>query len=105
MFSKIAGALAFAELSTVVPKSGGCYAYFQAAFKDMHPYFGPLPGFIFIWIMLIIIIPASCAIVAILFADYVYEPLRSSLSTEFHESYENLTKTITGAVTLGTLSV
>lgn len=95
------GTLSFAELSTVVPKSGGCYAYYQASFKDMHPYFGPLPGFIFIWIMVVIIIPTAMAVDAHLFANYVYEPFRPGLTSDFNDSYENVIKTALGAGTLG----
>ncbi|XP_046675808.1 b(0,+)-type amino acid transporter 1-like [Homalodisca vitripennis] len=94
------GALAFAELSTVVPKSGGSYLYFQTAFKDLHPFLGPLPGFIFIWIILMIVVPACLAILSILFADHVYEPFRTSFSTNFHNDYEGLIKKIIGAATL-----
>ncbi|XP_054289421.1 b(0,+)-type amino acid transporter 1-like [Macrosteles quadrilineatus] len=94
------GALAFAELSTVVPKSGGSYAYFQTAFKDLHPFLGPLPGFLFIWIMMIIVVPADLAVVALLFANYVYEPVRPSLSPEFHANNEVLVKNTIAAATL-----
>uniref|UniRef100_A0A1B6LIY0 Amino acid permease/ SLC12A domain-containing protein n=1 Tax=Graphocephala atropunctata TaxID=36148 RepID=A0A1B6LIY0_9HEMI len=99
------GALGFAELSTVVPKSGGSYLYFQTAFKDLHPFLGPLPGFIFMWIILMIVVPACLAILSILFADHVYEPFRPSFSKEFHSDYESSIKTVIGAATLLTVGV
>jgi amino acid transporter len=63
----IFGAFAYAELGCMIPKAGGEYEYLMAAF-------GSLPGFLFIWTFLIIIIPASFALSAFIFADYVLQP-------------------------------
>lgn len=59
----LAGALCFAELGSRLPKSGGEFAYLNAAF-------GPSLAFLFGWCNLVLSGPASIAAVARTFADY-----------------------------------
>jgi APA family basic amino acid/polyamine antiporter len=58
------GAFVFAELSTVIPKVGGQYAFFREAFH-------PLVAFLHGWSLLLIIQSGATAAVAVAFAQYV----------------------------------
>lgn len=60
----LAGAFVFAELSTVMPKVGGQYAFFREAFH-------PLVAFLHGWSLLLIIESGATAAVAVAFAQYV----------------------------------
>ncbi len=58
------GAFIFAELGQRMPKVGGGYAYLRAAF-------GPLPGFLYGWALLLIMATGAAAAVAMTFATYL----------------------------------
>jgi APA family basic amino acid/polyamine antiporter len=57
------GALVFAELGARRPLVGGGYAYLREAF-------GPLPGFLYAWALLLVIATGAAAAVAMTFAGY-----------------------------------
>ncbi|XP_028930936.1 B(0,+)-type amino acid transporter 1 isoform X3 [Ornithorhynchus anatinus] len=61
------GALCFAELGTMITKSGGEYPYLMEAF-------GPIPAYLFSWTSLMVIKPSSFAIICLSFAEYVAAP-------------------------------
>lgn len=52
---------------TMIPKSGGDYAYINEAF-------GPLPAFLYLWAALLVIMPAGNAITSLTFANYILQP-------------------------------
>ena len=68
------------ELGTVVPSSGGEYAYLSKAF-------GPIPGFLFAWTSISLLKPAETATICLAFATYAIDPFVD-------------TKTVPGAVKL-----
>ncbi len=62
--SALFGAFVFAELSTVMPRVGGQYAFFREAFH-------PLAAFLHGWALLLIVQSGATAAVAVAFAQYV----------------------------------
>lgn len=85
------GALSFAELGTVVGKSGAEYSYFQEAFEKTHKFWGPLPAFICAWIYIVILRPAEVAIIVMTFAQYTIQPFAEDISPEFKNKAITLT--------------
>lgn len=84
----LCGAFVFAELSTVLPRVGGQYAYFREAFH-------PSVAFLYGWALLFIIQSSSTAAVAVAFAQYL---------VRLAGFPENLTPLLAVAVLLGVCS-
>lgn len=71
----LAGALCFAELGSRRPKAGGSYVYLRDAF-------GPLPAFLYGWMLLFAISTGATAAVAVTFARYFLPLVGLSARTE-----------------------
>lgn len=69
------GAFVFAELGRRRPLAGGGYAYIREAF-------GPLPGFLYAWSLLLVIAAGATAAVAMTFAGYAVSLLGWDASTQ-----------------------
>ncbi|GIW52670.1 MAG: amino acid transporter [Gemmatimonadales bacterium] len=80
----LCGALTFAELAALFPRTGGMYVYIREGF-------GRLPAFLFGWAELLIIRPAALGAIAVVSAEYFWrllgvdggrllEPLPTSLA-------------------------
>lgn len=63
----VCGAMAYAELGTMIPTSGGEYTYIREAF-------GPLPAFLYAWTACIVIKPSQLAIICLIFGEYIVTP-------------------------------
>ena len=61
----LAGALTFAELASMYPRSGGIYVYVREAF-------GRLPAFLFGWAELLILRPAAYGAIAVTSSEYAW---------------------------------
>ncbi|XP_061162532.1 b(0,+)-type amino acid transporter 1-like isoform X2 [Saccostrea echinata] len=68
------GALSYAELGTLITKSGAEYAYLHEAFGPFHKTLGPVPAFLFAWTSVLILKPALFGVVSMSFALYTTEP-------------------------------
>ena len=62
------GALCYSELGTSVLSSGGDYAYIRESL-------GGLPGFLYLWVAIVVIMPTGNAIGALTFAYYILQPI------------------------------
>lgn len=63
VFYAVFGALTYAELGCLIPKTGGEYIYLKSAFGDAS-------GFLFIWSYALIYFPSVAAFASLLFSDY-----------------------------------
>ena len=65
----LAGALCYAELGTMIPKSGGEFAYFNDVFASSP--IGSAVPFLFSWTMALVAKPSTLSIIALVFAQYL----------------------------------
>ncbi|XP_003744629.1 b(0,+)-type amino acid transporter 1 [Galendromus occidentalis] len=66
------GALSFAELGTIINKSGGDYIYIYECFRGYRC--GSVPAFLHSWTTVLLLKPASLGIMALSFAKYMVVP-------------------------------
>jgi hypothetical protein len=84
--------LAYAELGAVIPRSGGEFIYFYESMKDLHPFLGPLPGFLCIWIGCVCVKPAAVAVLSLTFSRYLLRPIWTDVVGNVdtgHPTYED----------------
>ncbi|KAA3673559.1 uncharacterized protein DEA37_0000481 [Paragonimus westermani] len=62
------GAYCYAELGSMMPRSGADYSYVLEAF-------GPFFGFLRLWIEVLVARPTSAAVIAMVFAQYILQPV------------------------------
>ncbi|CAL1547645.1 unnamed protein product [Lymnaea stagnalis] len=68
------GALAYAELGTLISKSGAEYAYLLEAGKTFPKWIAPVPAFLFSWVSVFVLKPCLFAVIALSFGIYAVEP-------------------------------
>lgn len=81
-FLSMIGALCYSELGTLIPKSGGEYAYLKEAFGPLGV-LGELPAFLFAWTYTLIIKPSIVSIISLIFGTYVVEPFFGDCAEEY----------------------
>jgi amino acid transporter len=90
----VAGALSYAELSSVVPRSGSEYSYLLEAFGNLHKFWGPLPCFVCVFISFFILSPSSSAVLTLTFSEYVFQPFAHYMNHMTPESQDVVKKII-----------
>ena len=77
MYTLHTGAISYAEIGTLIPKSGGEYIYFLEAFGPIHRFFGPVLAFLYAWVVVFLLKPSALAILSLSFAKYLTSPFYS----------------------------
>ena len=98
--NEFSGALCFAELGLLVPRSGAEYVYFQEAFGSLHKFWGPLPSFLCSWVYVVVLRPAEVAVIIMAFAQYVCQPLETYIG-EMEEESRDLARKCIALLALG----
>ena len=68
------GALAYAELGSMVTLSGGEWIYINTAFSPLNRIFGDMPAFLFSWTSVVALKTSSVAIICLTFSEYIMSP-------------------------------
>ena len=99
----VAEALTFAELSSVVPRSGAEYSFLMAAFGSLHKFWGPLPCFVCALINVFVLSPSAAAVIIMTFSEYICQPFSYHMGGLTRES-QNTVKKIIAILGLGEYS-
>jgi APA family basic amino acid/polyamine antiporter len=96
----LAGALTYAEMGAMMPRSGGMYSFIKEAY-------GPLPGFLFGWACFFIIMTGGAAAIAIGFGEYLaaFIPWCSSTHILAAVTVGSWTWTLNGAQVAGIAAI
>lgn len=65
-----------------MPRSGGEYVYFMESFGPLHPFWGPLPGFLYSFMIVLLVRPVEIAAIILTSADYLVEMVLNFLCLE-----------------------
>ncbi len=84
--------MSYCEIGTLIPKSGGEYAYFLEAFGPLHAFLGPLPAFLFAWVVVFLLKPSSLAILSLSFAKYLTLPILQAAGVCYDDDFEYLVR-------------
>ena len=95
------GSLAYAELGTLIPKSGGEYAYFLDGLGSLHPFWGPLPAFLYSWLSVLLLSPSGTAAGCMSCATYTLTPILASLDICLGKEEKELLLKLTAILYLG----
>jgi L-type amino acid transporter 9 len=87
-------ALTFAELSSVVPRSGAEYSFLMEAFGSLHKFWGPLPSFVCALINVFLLTPSAAAVIIMTFSEYVCQPFAYHMGGLTRESQDSIKKII-----------
>lgn len=71
------GALVYAELGTLITKSGAEYIYLLEAGSSLPNQLAPVPAFLFAWVSIFVLKPALFGVIALSFGIYLVEPFFS----------------------------
>lgn len=96
----LAGALTYAELGAAFPEAGGQYVYIREAY-------GPLPGFLFGWVLFLVYMSGGIAGLAAAFAEYLgyFVPALSTGNVVFTFPFTLTMAQVTAAAVIIVLSL
>lgn len=100
----ILGSLSYAELGTLIPKSGGEYSYLIDGLSPLHPFWGPLPAFLYSWISVLLLRPTTFAVGCLSCASYTVYPILTSLGFCLDADKEDLLIKITAILYIGLIT-
>lgn len=96
------GALCFAELGTLVSRSGADYVYILEGMRGLHKFWGPLPAFIYSWVVVLFLRPVAVAVVILTFGEYCVNPFHAML--ELCDAQKQFVIQIVGLIALGIIT-
>lgn len=70
----------------MLPKTGGDYSYFMDGLQSLHPFWGPLPAFLYSWVNILILNPIYLATGCLTVAKYSVHPLWIALNLCDHDA-------------------
>lgn len=69
-----------------MPRSGAEYVFYMEAFAPKHTFWGPLPGFLYSFVIVILVRPVEVAVITLASAEYIMELVHSFICIENPEN-------------------